>query len=67
MRTRAVVAARRLASGAFRSLIGPLALVLLVLGVLFLGLPHLMSYILGAISLVVAAVLALQIWRRREV
>lgn len=67
MRTRAVVAARRLASGAFRSLIGPLALVLLVLGVLFLGLPQLMSYILGAVSLVIAGVLALQIWRRRDV
>lgn len=67
MRTRAVVAARRLASGAFRSLFGPLALVMLVLGILFLGLPHLMSYILGAVSIVVAGVLALQIWRRREV
>jgi cardiolipin synthase len=66
MRTRAVVAARRLASGAFRSLVGPLALVLLVLGILFLGLPHVMSYALGAVSLVVAGVLALQIWRRRE-
>lgn len=66
MRTRAVVAARRLASGAFRSLVGPLALILIVLGVLFLGLPQLMSYILGAVSLVVAAVLGLQIWRRRE-
>ncbi len=66
MRTRAVVAARRLASGAFRSLIGPLALVLLVLGILFLGLPHMMSYIVGGISLVIAAVLALQVWRRRD-
>lgn len=66
MRTRAVVAARRLASGAFRSLFGPLAIVMLVLGVLFIGLPHVMSYILGAVSIVVAAVLALQIWRRRE-
>jgi cardiolipin synthase len=66
MRTRAVVAARRLASGAFRSIIGPLALVLLVLGILFLGLPHVMSYLLGAVSIVVAGVLALQVWRRRE-
>ncbi|HWA15253.1 MAG TPA: phosphatidylserine/phosphatidylglycerophosphate/cardiolipin synthase family protein [Gemmatimonadales bacterium] len=65
-RTRAVVAARRLASGAFRSIVGPLALLLLVVGVLFLGLPHLMSYLLGAMSLVVAGVLALQVWRRRE-
>jgi cardiolipin synthase A/B len=66
MRTRAVVAARRLASGAFRSIIGPLALILLVLGILFLGLPHVMSYLLGAVSIVVAGVLALQVWRRRE-
>lgn len=65
-RTRAVVAARRLASGAFRSIVGPLALVLLFLGMLFLGLPQIMSYLLGAVSLVVAAVLALQVWRRRE-
>jgi cardiolipin synthase len=65
-RTRAVVAARRLASGAFRSIVGPAALVLLVVGILFLGLPHVMSYLLGAVSLVVAGVLALQVWRRRE-
>lgn len=66
MRTRAVVAARRLASGAFRSLFGPLAITMVVLGVLFLGLPHVMSYIVGAVSFAVAGVLALQVWRRRE-
>lgn len=67
LRTRAVVAARRLASGAFRSLAGPVALVLLVLGALFLGLPQIMSYVVGAISLVLAGALGLQVWRRRDI
>jgi cardiolipin synthase len=66
LRIRAVVAARRLASGAFRSLLGPVSLVLLVLGTLALGLPTVVGYVVGAVSLVLAGVLALQLWRRRE-
>lgn len=66
LRTRAVVAARRLASGAFRSLAGPVVLVLVVLGLLFLGLPQVMSYVFGGISLALAGALLLQLWHRRD-
>src|SRR5262249_47655420 len=67
LRERTVIAARRLVSGAFASLLGPIAVTLLVLGVLFLGLPELMGYIAGALLLIVAAWLGLQVWRRRNV
>ena len=66
LRARAVVAARRLASGAFRSLLGPVSLVLVVLGLLALGLPTVMGYVIGAVCLALAGVLGLQLWRRRE-
>ena len=64
-RARTVVAARRLVSGAFRSLIGPGVLVLAVLGLLFVGLPTVMSYVFGGICLWFAAVLGVQAWGRR--
>ena len=66
LRTRAVVAARRITSGAFRSTLGPVALVLLVVGLLALGLPTEVGYVVGALSMVMAGVFALQLWRRRE-
>ncbi len=66
LRARAVVAARRLTSGAFRSTLGPVALALLVVGLLALGLPTEVGYVVGAISVVTAGVFALQLWRRRE-
>lgn len=59
------VAVRRLASGAFRSLFGPLSLVLLVLGLLSLGLPKIMGYFFGGLCLWVAAAVGLTLWRRR--
>jgi cardiolipin synthase len=65
-RARTMVAARRLVSGAFRSLLGPVSLVLLVFGLLALGLPTVVGYLVGAVCLVVAGALALQLWRRRE-
>ena len=66
LRARAVVAARRLTSGAFRSTLGPIALALLVVGLLALGLPTEVGYIVGAVSVVMAGVFGLQLWRRRE-
>jgi hypothetical protein len=66
LRVRAVVAARRITSGAFRSILGPVALLLLVFGLLALGLPTVVGYVVGAISVVMAAVFGLQLWRRRE-
>jgi TRAP-type mannitol/chloroaromatic compound transport system permease large subunit len=65
LRQRTVVAARRLMSGAFRSLVGPVALALVVLGLLFLGLPTVMGYVAGAMLLTVAVALGIQIWQRR--
>jgi cardiolipin synthase len=66
LRTRAMVAARRVMSGAFRSTLGPVALILLVLGLLGLGLPTVVGYVVGALSVVMAGVFGLQVWRRRE-
>jgi cardiolipin synthase len=65
LRSRTVVAARRLMSGAFRSVVGPVALTLLVLGLLFLGLPRVMGYLAGLALLTIAAVLGIQLWQRR--
>jgi cardiolipin synthase A/B len=65
-RARAIVAARRLVSGAFRSLLGPVSLVLAVFGLLALGLPTVVGYVVGAVSLVLAGAFGLQLWRRRE-
>jgi cardiolipin synthase A/B len=64
-RARAVVAARRLVSGAFRSILGPISLGLVVLGMLFLGLPRIMGYVFGALCLWFALATGLQVWRRR--
>ena len=64
IRQRTVVAARRLMSGAFRSLVGPIVLALAVLGVLFLGLPTFMGYVAGGVLLTLALVLGIQVWQR---
>lgn len=66
LRVRAAVAVRRITSGAFRSTLGPVTMVLLVFGLLALGLPTEVGYVVGAISVVMAAVFGLQLWRRRE-
>jgi hypothetical protein len=66
MSARTVVAVRRLASGAFRSLFGPIALVLVVLGLLSMGLPTVMGYVFGGLCLWFAAATGLQLWRRRS-
>jgi cardiolipin synthase len=64
IRQRTVVAARRLMSGAFRSLVGPIVLALAVMGVLFLGLPTLMGYVAGGVLLILALVFGVQVWQR---
>lgn len=66
LRARTLVAARRLVSGALRSVVGPVSLGLVVLGLLFLGLPKLMGYLFGGLSLWFALATGLQLWRRRE-
>jgi cardiolipin synthase A/B len=65
-RARSMVAARRLASGAFRSLFGPLSVTLVVLGLISIGLPTVMGYIFGVLSLWFAVAAGLQAWRRRS-
>ena len=56
---------RLLATGAFRSMLGPTSLVFMVLGVLFVGLPEITGYVFGGLCLWFALVLGLQAWRRR--
>jgi cardiolipin synthase len=65
LRARTVVAARRLASGAFKSLFGPISAVLVVLGLLAVGFPTIMGYAFGVLCLWLATAAALQAWRRR--
>ena len=64
-RERAKMATRQLASGAFRSVLGPFSLALVVLGILFVGLPQIMGYVFGGLCLWFALVVGLQAWRRR--
>ena len=65
-RARAVVAARRLMSGAFRSVFGPMSVVLVALGSISVGLPTVMGYVFGAICLWLALATGLQAWRRHS-
>lgn len=65
IRARAAVAARQLISAAFRSLFAPIAVVLILLGLLSLGLPTVMGYVFGAVCLWFAVPAGLQAWRRR--
>jgi hypothetical protein len=64
-RARAVVAVQRLASGAFRSLFGPISVMLVILGLLSMGLPTVMGYVFGGLCLWFAVAAGLQAWRRR--
>lgn len=66
LRARTVIAARRLMTAAFRSVLGPISLGLLVLSVLFLGLPKIMGYVFGGLCLWFALATGLQVWRRRD-
>lgn len=65
LRARTTVAVKRLTSGALQSLLGPVSLGLVVLGLLFLRLPVVMGYLFGALCLWFALAAGLQVWRRR--
>ncbi len=65
-RTRTVLAVRRLASGALRSLFGPTSVVLVVLAALFLLFPRILGYIFGVLCLAFAVAAGLQAWWRRD-
>jgi cardiolipin synthase len=64
-RARTTVAVKRLTSGALQSLLGPVSLGLVVLGLLFLHLPVVMGYLFGALCLWFALAAGMQVWRRR--
>ncbi|MEO8635371.1 MAG: phosphatidylserine/phosphatidylglycerophosphate/cardiolipin synthase family protein [Gemmatimonadales bacterium] len=64
-RERAKMVTRQLATGAFRSMLGPTSLGFVVLGILFVGLPQFMGYVFGGLCLWFALVVGLQAWRRR--
>jgi len=66
LRTRTVIAVRRLASGALRSLLGPTTLILVIMGLLFLVLPRLMGYVFGVLCLGFAVLTGVQAWWRRD-
>ena len=66
LRGRAAVATRTLISGARRSIYGPISLALVVLGLLFIGLPSTMAYGFGAVCVWLAAAAGLEAFARRR-
>ncbi len=65
-RSRAAVAARTLISAARRSVYGPLSLMLVVLGTLFLVLPRTTAYVFGFVCVWFALAAGVEAFRRRE-
>jgi cardiolipin synthase len=65
-RGRAAVAARTLVSAARRSIYGPLSLILVTLGTLFLVLPRTTAYVFGFICVWFALAAGMEAFRRRE-
>jgi cardiolipin synthase len=65
-RRRAAVSLRRVASGAIRSVYGPLSLLLVGIGALFLLLPRVMAIIFGALCAWLAAAAGLEARRRHR-
>ena len=65
-RGRAAVAARTLVSAARRSVYGPLSLILVVLGTLFLVLPRTTAYAFGLVCVWFALAAGVEAFRRRE-
>lgn len=65
-RGRAAIATRTLISGARRSIYGPVSLALVVLGLLFIGLPSAMAYAFGAVCVWLAAAAGLEAFARRR-
>jgi cardiolipin synthase A/B len=66
LRGRTAIATRTLISGAWRSVLGPLSLGLVVVGLLFIGLPKAMAYAFGAICLWLSLGAAIETARRRN-
>ncbi|MGH7518460.1 MAG: phospholipase D-like domain-containing protein [Gemmatimonadales bacterium] len=66
LRGRAAVAARTLISAARRSVYGPLSLILVVLGTLFLVLPRTTAYAFGLVCVWFALAAGVEAFRRRE-
>src|SRR5581483_7998093 len=64
-RGRAAVAARTLISGARRSVYGPVSALLVLLGLLFIGLPRYMAYGFGAACVWLAVAAGLEAFHRR--
>src|SRR5581483_3527621 len=65
LRGRAAVAARTLISGARRSVYGPVSALLVLLGLLFIGLPRYMAYGFGAACVWLAVAAGLEAFHRR--
>lgn len=65
LRGRAAVAARTLISGARRSVYGPVSALLVLLGLLFIGLPRYMAYGFGAVCVWLAVAAGLEAFHRR--
>jgi len=66
LRGRAAVATRTLISAARRSIYGPLSAALVILGLLFLGLPSAMAYAFGAVCVWLAVAAGLEAFARRQ-
>jgi len=66
LRGRAAIATRTLISGARRSIYGPISLALVVLGLLFIGLPSTMAYGFGAVCVWLAVSAGLEAFARRR-
>ncbi|HLQ22654.1 MAG TPA: hypothetical protein VK132_05590, partial [Gemmatimonadales bacterium] len=66
LRGRAAVATRTLISAARRSIYGPLSAGLVILGLLFLGLPSAMAYAFGAVCVWLAVAAGLEAFARRQ-
>jgi cardiolipin synthase len=66
LRGRAAVAARTLISAARRSVYGPLSLILVVLGTLFLVLPRTTAYAFGVVCVWFALAAGVEAFQRRE-
>jgi cardiolipin synthase len=65
-RSRAAIAARTLVSAARRSVYGPLSLILVTLGTLFLLLPRTTAYLFGAVCVWFALAAGVEAFHRRE-
>ncbi len=66
LRGRAAVAARSLISAARRSVYGPLSLILVAIGTLFLVLPRTTAYVFGFVCVWFALAAGVEAFRRRE-